>query len=335
MASARKVVLHEWSLRRPVQLDTSGGWHKCSRQTCDIVHLKEYVCISHQHVVAGPQCEQHNSPCVLVNDLYVCSQVGCAHTCDQRTCATVSGRCTISGLSCVETPVNSRVAPPCNKRSRRRSPNVHTCHQAANILLYDLLFSNRRVASELHRMQGVLDVARRLVQRHVRKSAQQLSQVSYQTLVNIFVEARLKVNNTRHIISMRSEQSKREVCEFYAAYVIRIWNMLVQYMPVRTMFEPIAAALLYGMRRGIAYDGLLAVPLDHFLACALPDAHAIKDVDINRRLFTQSKNALFVAIQDFVKTKGNHVEMIAAEFRTTERPDSLVQYINGANEQRR
>ena len=97
MASARDVVLHEWSLRRPVQLDTSGGWHKCSRQTCDIIHLREYVCIAHQHVVAGPRCNVHDSACVLVNDLYVCQQVGCAHTCNQRTCHTISGRCSISG----------------------------------------------------------------------------------------------------------------------------------------------------------------------------------------------------------------------------------------------
>ena len=334
MASARDVVLHEWSLRRPVQLDTSGGWHKCSRQSCNIIHLKEYVCISHQHVVAAPRCDMHDSACVLVNDLYVCQQVGCAHTCDQRTCHTVSGRCSISGLSCVETTCHAQLMQTASKRTRRRSPNVHTCHQAANILLYDLLFSNRRVASELHRMQGVLDVARRLVQRSIRKSVQKNTLVSYQSLVNIFTEARLKINNTSHIISISSEDSKRQVCEFYAAYIIRIWNMLVQYMPVRTMFEPIAAALLYGMRRGIAYDGLLAVPLDRFLACALPDAHAIKDVDINRRLFTQSKNALFVAIQQFVRQKGNHVEMIAAEFRTTERPDCLEQYSNGSHQQR-
>lgn len=331
MASARQVVLHEWSLRRAVQLDTSGGWHKCCRASCNIIQLKEHVCIQGQHVHAGAYCYQHESACVLVNDLYVCQQVGCAHVCDQRTCATVSGRCIISGLSCVE-PTSDKAgaaASALGKRTRRRSPNVHTCHQAANILLYDLLFSNRRLSAELHRMQTVLDVGRRTVQRQIRKCVQRNEKVPYQALIDTFAQARLRIGHMQHVLICRTEQHRKEVCEFYAAYLLRIWNLLVPYLPLRTMFEPVAAALLYGMRRGIAFDGILAIPLDRFLACALPDAHAIKDVDINRRIFTQSKNALFAAIQKFVKEKNNSVEMIVAEFRTTDTPACIAGYRHG------
>ena len=333
MASARQVLLHEWSLRRPVQFDTSGGWHKCSREKCTILHLKEFVCIKGNHVAADNFCPVHNSECVLVDDLYACNEVGCAHVCDQRTCPAISGRCIISGLSCVEVPALTVCAPQSNKRTRRRSPNVHTCHQSANILLYDLLFSNRRMQAELHRTQTVLDVARRMVQRKIRKCLNERTQVCYQELIDIFTHARLKVGNIQHFVLCQHEDSKKKVCEYYASYIMRIWNRLMPYLPVRSMFEPIAAALLYGMRRGIAYDGLLAVPQDFFLACALPDAHSIKDVDINRRIFTQSKNALFKAIQNYVNVKGNSVEIIASEFRTHEKPACIANHYNGSVEQ--
>ena len=144
--------------------------------------------------------------------------------------------------------------------------------------------------------------------------------------------ARLKVGNIQHFVLCQHEDSKKKVCEYYASYIMRIWNRLMPYLPVRSMFEPIAAALLYGMRRGIAYDGLLAVPQDFFLACALPDAHSIKDVDINRRIFTQSKNALFKAIQNYVNVKGNSVEIIASEFRTHEKPACIANHYNGSVE---
>ena len=255
-------------------------------------------------------------------------QVGCAHICNQRTCQTVWS-VIISGLSCVEQPVASIAVPQSNNARRRRSPNVHTCHQAANILLYDLLFSHRRIRAELHRTKTVLDVARRMVQRQIRKCVQNNTQVHYQKLVDIFSNSRLKIGNVRHLVCCQDEAHKRQVCTFYADYVMRMWNRLMPHLPVRSMFEPIAAALLYGMRRGIAYDGLLAVPQDVFLACALPDAHSIKDVDINRRIFTQSKNALFKAIQSYVDTKGNSVETIASEFRTSEQPAIIVQHYNG------
>ena len=70
MASARNVLLHEWSLRRPVQFDTTGGWHKCSRDTCTILKLNEFVHKGH-HVAAQNYCSAHQSACVLVDDLYV------------------------------------------------------------------------------------------------------------------------------------------------------------------------------------------------------------------------------------------------------------------------
>ena len=89
------------------------------------------------------------------------------------------------------------------------------------------------------------------------------------------------------------------------------------------MFESMVASLLYCMRRGVAYDGIYAIPFDSFLARALPDAHAIKDANITRRSFTQAKNALHQSIQDFTAKDGNSVETIAAQFEI-EKPDILL-----------
>ena len=333
MASARSVVLHEWSLRRTVQFDTSGGWHKCSLESCNIMQLKERVCIVGKHVVATDTCAEHGCNTVLVNDLYVCQKVGCVHVCDQRTCEAVSGRCVISGLCCVEQQSSVAYTPASNRRCRRRSPNVHTCKQAANILLYDLLFSNRRIAAEIYRVSNILDVARRLAQREIRQHCQERCHISFQSLLDKFTHARLKLNNNSHLFVLQNDAAKRKICLFYSSYILRVWNCLLHYLPSRTTFEPVAAALLYSMRRGIAYDGLFAIPFDKFIACALPDAHSIKDVDINRRLFTQAKNALFDAVQHYVDSKGNSVQSLASEYRTTERPDCLARYFDGRTDE--
>ena len=315
MASARAVLLHAWRQRQPVQFDTNGGWHKCSREKCNIVQLKEYVCVQGRHVVSTPRCSEHgDSNCVLVNDLYVCKQVGVFHVCDQRTCQTISGRCIISGLSCLEQVAVQCGVPVSNKRSRRRNNNVHTCRQAANILVYELLFSNKRILNEYNKTAAALDIARRKAQRIIKQHMADQNQVPYQQLVDVFTAARLRLRSIEHFIKCKNMTDKQEICEYYSCIGTRIWDLLLNFLPTRSMFEPVMAALLYGMRRGVACDGMHAIPFDKFLASALPDAHSIKDADISRRAFTQAKNSLYLAVQAFVGKKGNSVEQIQAQF---------------------
>ena len=77
------------------------------------------------------------------------------------------------------------------------------------------------------------------------------------------------------------------------------------------------------MRKGLAFDGLYAIPPDCFLLCALPDAHSIKEIGISRRAFTQARNSLYAAIRQLVSSRTHSVEFIAFKFESQTRPKIL------------
>ena len=315
LESARDIVVREWRARRPVQLDTGGSWHRCMRGPCEIEHLVASVCIEGDHIVEGGTCAEHPlEEIVHVNDLYACKRIGTIHTCDRVSCPVAQGHCIISGLACAAARTLCVEVPPTNKRARRKHSGVHTNEQSACILLYDLLYSARRIRYEIKRAEGALDMARRHSQRVIRMAARAHTTVRYQELIDVHVDCRQRLRSVHHIVSSASDDDKQALCRRYAAILARVWNAVVPKMPVRCTFESTAAAILYGMRRGVAYDGILAVPRDPFMASALPDAHAITEVGIARRALTQSKNALYDALQQCIHSS-TPVEQFRALFR--------------------
>lgn len=315
LESARDIVVREWRARRPVQLDTSGAWHRCTRGQCEIDHLVASVCIEGDHIVNGETCTEHPlEEVVHVTDLYACQRIGTIHICDRVSCTVVQGHCSISGLPCAAARATSIEVPATNKRARRKHSGVHTNEQSACILLYDLLFSARRVQYEIKRAEGALDMARRYCQRVIRVAARKRVAVSYQELIDIHVDCRQRLRSVQHIVTSTSDHDRQALCRRYARTFTRVWSTVVSKMPVRCTFESTAAAIMYGMRRGVAYDGILAIPRDPFMASALPDAHAITEVGIARRALTQSKNALYDALQQCIHSS-TPVEQFQALFQ--------------------
>lgn len=319
MESARDVIMREWRARRVVQLDTSGNWHRCTRDHCKIDQLAARVCLEGSHVIESLVCPVHPvGEVVHVTDLYVCCKIGTMHVCDRVNCISTDGTCSISGLPCAAVerpPASERVA---SKRPRRKQNGVHTNEQSACILLYDLLFSARRVRYEVKRLEGMLDMARRHTQRLVRAAMRTQTTISYQSLVDVHVSCRQRLRSVRHLTADISPDVKKAICRHHAVILTRVWDAIVAKLPGRCTFEGVSAAILYGMRRGVACDGLLAIPQDMCMACALPDAHAITDVGISRRSLTQSKNALFDAIQYYIHSGNTSVEQFRAMFQPCE-----------------
>lgn len=319
MESAQEIVVAEWQRRRAVQLDISGGWHVCHRDRCTIQHLNEYVCLQGAHLVGGLRCAEHPRANVIhVQNLYGCAQVGATHVCSQSpaTCTTVDGKCTISGLSCVAPPVVPvPCAPPCSKRARRRQSGVHTNLKVASILLFNLLFSRRRVANEVGRARGTLEHGRRQALRYIKATIRDQTCLRYQNVVDILNQARQTVRNTQYQVTCQDAAVREQICLYYAGILVDMWELLISHLPARNTFECICAALLYTMRKGLAYDGLFAIPPDRFLLYALPDAHSIKDIGISRRAFTQSRNALYTVIRSIVAKRYISVENIALKFK--------------------
>lgn len=311
-----------------MHLDATGGWHVCNRGTCDIIQLRETVCIKGEHIIPGPRCPQHPQSAVIsVHDVYACRKIGCVHVCDRTTCQTEDGKCCISGLSCVAAEHVSLALPAYNKRSRRRLAGVHTNAQSACILLYNLLFSARRVNSEIQRASNVLELARRKSQRVVKTAVRAGTQLRYQAIVDIFNGIRQRMRYTAYMTTCRPD-TREAICQYYADVVVDVWDTVARYMPSRSTFESTCAAILYAQRKGVACDGLHAIPADRFMLCALPDAHAIKDVEISRRLLTQARNALLLAIQSLIHSGKYTVEEFALKFKMRERPAILVEHFS-------
>lgn len=327
MESARKIVVQEWNRRRLVKLDTAGGWHQCNRCTCAIRSLTELVCLEGQHIIQDQSCCLHPGSTVMhVNNLYACEQVGAIHVCSQSegTCTIQDGKCIISGKSCVfalPTPVSH--AGCGTKRAKRKQSGVHTNLRVASILMYNLLFSKRRIESEIQRAQSILDHGRRQALRYVKTSIRQQTPMRYQTVVNIINQSRQTVRNTQYLLLCNSKKEQEELCKYYANILVNVWPVLISFLPSRNTFDCTCAALLYSMRKGLAYDGLYAIPPDRFLLYALPDAHSIKDIGISRRAFTQARNALYGAVREIVSQRQMTVENFAFKFKKEEQPHFL------------
>ena len=323
MQAARDVVIREWNLRRPVELDTRGGWHVCHRERCTIVHLKEHVCIEGGHICNGTCALHPQSDIICVSDVYACQDVGCVHVCDQSTCQASCGQCDISGRSCTADALANVVMPASNKRSRRRASSVHTNEQTACILVFDLLFSARRVRSEVQRASTVLEHARRTAHRVTRVAIREGTALHVQDLVDIYASARQRMRDYSYISHCTAPSDQQDICIYYANIIVSIWNVIMHALPARSTFESIAAAVLYAMRKGVACDGLYAIPGDAFLRMALPDAHAIKDVGVARRALTQARNSLFRTLHEFISNGDATVEVFSNIFKAHATPSAV------------
>ena len=322
--SAQQVVVKEWQSRRLVVLDTSGNWHQCCRDTCSIKHLEAHVCVEGLHIVPGRMCTQH--PCsaiVHVHNVYACQRTGAIHICDRSTCAMTGGRCNISGLSCIAQDSILLEAPRKTRRIRRRQNGVHTNEQGACILIYDLLYSMRRIRYEIRRAETTLDVARRHSQREIRRVQKTGSRLRLQCLTDIYADCRQRIKYVPHLTRAYTSEDKQAVCRYYASIFIKLWGILSAHLPCRCTFEGALVAVLYGMRRGVACDGMYAIPRDAFVGDALPDAHSVAEVGISRRLLTQSKNALFESIQKCIDQNIYRVEQFASIFSSEDRPAAV------------
>ena len=142
---ARSIIYNAWKQRQELVLDAS-GWHRCT-SACKMTRLKAYACIDGNHAIATPTCTDHpQSKPVLVSDLYVCNKTGKTHVCNGgNQCIVEQGTCTVTGelVQCVITKQNDTGSA--SMRCRRRRSYVYDNKQAACALIYDLLFSARRI----------------------------------------------------------------------------------------------------------------------------------------------------------------------------------------------
>ena len=298
---ARSIIYNAWKQRQERVLDAS-GWHRCT-SACEMTKLEAYACIDGNHAIATPKCPDHpHSKPVLVNDMYVCNKTGKPHACNGGPqCVLEQGTCTVTGqqVQCVAAKQNEHAGGAATRCRRRRS-FVYDNKQAACALMYDLLFSARRVGYEEARYKSYLDICRRVTQRYVRDCFRKNRPIVMQRVIEIYLENKTKLRPMTYVKKFDTQIKRMELCKTYAQKIVNLWSILGNHVCVTSTFDSVASAIVYMMRRGVAYDGIFVVPNDIFLLECLPDAHAIKEVGVHRRTFTQVKNTIARTIREII-----------------------------------
>lgn len=296
---ARSIIYDAWKQRQEIIFDAS-GWHRCTCE-CEMVKLNAYACIEGNHAICTEKCPEHpESQPVLVNDLYVCNKTGKMHVCNGgNQCSIDQGICTITG-SAVQCIVPTQDTCTSAHRGRRKRSYVYDNRQTACALMYDLLFSTRRIKYEETRYRNYMDICRRVTQRYIRDCFRNRSPIVMQDVIDIYVNNKTKLRPMTYVLRFETKEQRVALCEEYAQKIVNLWGTINNHVTISSTFESVASAIIYMMRRGMAYDGIYVIPRDLFLLECLPDAHAIKEVGVHRRTFTQVKNAIAGTIREII-----------------------------------
>ncbi len=308
---AHDVVYQAWVDRAALVLETA-GWHHCT-PACNMQCLRAYACLEGNHAISTDRCPDHpNATPVLVRQLYVCTSTGRRHVCGTPACTIDQGICVLTGAPVVQhAPAVLSSRQPNRRRTRRRG-TVYTQEQSARAFVYDLLFSKKRLVYEAGRRTSVIDLSRRVVQRYVRQAIRDRKPLHMQAVVDILQCHRDRLRPMTYVRTIATPENRKEVCVRVAGRVTSLWHMIAAHVTSTYSFETAVTAILYIMRRGMAYDGVMVVPEDAMLRSALPDAHAIREFGIHRRQFTQLKNQVSEAIIHIVDT-GVHTAVEIAD----------------------
>ena len=285
-------VVEKWKQHHSIVLDTSGGWHTCCAKTCGIEHVRAKVCTDGSiHAYDSRTCCNHCASCVVdVDNLFICRETGQVHVCESMatTCSVRNGACSISGRPVAvhsDTPTQCATLPSTNRRGKRRKCATHTNYQAACIILFDLLFSVRRIKYENVRATAYFDISRRQTQKLCRDLLKAGKPLVTSDLVDIYMRNKETLRPARHLANYLTRDKKMDTCKQYAAIVVRVWDTFCTQFAKRLTFDAMCAALLYHMRRGLAYDGIYIIPADAFLFSVLPGTFTL-----HMMLYTYARN---------------------------------------------
>ena len=298
---ARNIIYQAWLDRQDVVLDCT-GWHVCNCN-CEMQKLEAWACLEGNHAIACPRCPVHTkSKPVLVNDLYVCSKTSKKHVCDGgEQCVVEQGVCLVTGAPIMQHVCNEQGS---SRRHKKQRMAVYTDEQVACAFIYDLLFSERRMQYERDRLNMCNETSRRTAQRHVRECCRTGTPLFLQDITDIFLINRDRLRSMAYMKKYKTRVQQINACKLFAKRVQRLWMLLSAHINSPHSFQTAVAAVLYLMRRGVACDGVMVIPSYPLMADALPDAHAIKEVGVHRRQFTNIKNQISTTIRKLVD---NHV----------------------------
>ena len=266
-----------------------------------------------------------------VENMYICKQTRSVHHCHAECSApkiTNSEHCLvcpISGLqwdNSTEDVKSWKLAAKCTRTLTvdKRDPNmffrnndgtltnssatlnVHTHQQEQEMykLLDTLIFSNVRIRIELAKyVEGVRNATKEL-NKYRRFCTQKKKPKNISKMATIYLHAKFRRPNFLRRID-KSKQTRDEIFKRVSRYVIRFHANMNRQLKIPANFRTFACACVYLMKQGL-YHGAWVIPKEPAFAFMLPEANVLSLFDIEKPLFTQSKNQILEFIRNLLPT---------------------------------
>jgi len=313
--------------------------HVCNCKTCDIENLIVEIHKSNDRYCIV--CKYFKSPWPTSVDtfvqryynIYVCKNTGKIHCCHS---ACDGGRitnddncqvCVISGVQyesvmvrswqissrCVPTIVQDKRDPNMFSRGedgRVKNTGIHNikitnCVMICGDILKRLLFSRKRMQSEMHKHREGRKESEKVVNKYRRYCDRNEKPRVYMNSVVLYMHTmKRKPMFTRLILKTPDDQE--EIIKRYTMELIAYWKMFIhKTIPHNSTFsfKIFVPACLYIMRNGLFIHGTYIIKKSRYLESALPEANGLHMYSINKPTLTNGQKHIVRAIRDTVESK--------------------------------
>lgn len=278
-----------------------------------------------------------------VENMYICKKTRSVHHCHSECTApkiTNSEHCLvcpISGLqwdNSTEDVKSWKLAAKCTRTLTvdKRDPNmffrnndgtltnssatlnvhIHQQEQELHKLMDMLIFSNARIRIELAKyVEGVRHATKEL-NKYRRFCTQQKIPKNIAKMANIYLHCKFRRPNFLRRID-KCKQTRTAIFERVTKYIIRFHNNASKHLKIPATFRTFACACIYLMKHGLFHDTWV-IPKETAFSFMLPEANVLTMFDVEKPMFTQSKNQILEFIRSLLPHHSGHevLRMITA-----------------------
>lgn len=314
--------------------------HKCSYNTCNIENLtieihtdgKRYaICCKYLKRPAWVKAD--SKPVKTIYNIYLCKNTGKIHYCHSNC---DGGRitnndncqvCLISGVQyesetvrswnissrCVPTVIQDKRDPHMFSRGedgRIKSSGVHNikitqCVMICKDFITRLLFSRKRMQSEIHKFKELQKDSQKVVNKYRRFCERNKQPKCYLTSLTLYIHQMKRKPMFTHLIS-KTKQEREEIVIKYTREIIAYWKMFITKTSSQNStfsFKIFVPACLYIMRNGLFMSGIYIIKKSRYLESALPEANGLHLYNINKPTLTNGQKHITRAIRESVENK--------------------------------
>lgn len=309
--------------------------HQCTEE-CEIIVPKIYIYkkdgneyIHWQFKPKEPWMNEHTLV-RRVENIYVCKATRSVHHCHAEcTAPKITNRehclvCPISGLqwdNSTEEVKSWKLAAKCaptltvdkrdpnmffrntdgtlNNSSATLNVHVHAQTQQVAELLDTLLFSFIRIRIELSKyVEGVRN-GNKALNKYRRICTQKNRKKNLSRMSVIFLHAKFRRPNFLRIMD-KCKAQKADMFERISKQVVGMHHCLSRHYKIAAPFRTFACSCIYLIKHGL-YHNVWILPRDPAFASILPEANMLGQFQIEKPLFTQTKNQILEALRNMLQ----------------------------------